>query len=120
MRSRRILFCLVLALLSSPLSAFAQGQQPPQLIDFEDFSGPNIATNVSPPLQVLSAKFSGGEILTGETFLPADLSSVYYTSYFCNGCLPTITIDFNQKVSNFSTLLLNGRTITVTYPTFPI
>lgn len=115
MRSSRILFGLVLALLSSPLSAFAQGQQPTELIDFEDFSGPNIATTVSPPLQVLSATFSGGEILTGETFLPADLTSVYYTSYFCNGCLPTITIDFNQKVSNFSTLLLNGRTITVTY-----
>lgn len=115
MRSSRILFGLVLALLSSPLSAFAQGQQPTELIDFEDFSGPNIATTVSPPLQVLSATFSGGEILTGETFLPADLTSVYYTSYFCDGCLPTITIDFNQKVSNFSTLLLNGRTITVTY-----
>ncbi len=38
-----------------------------------------------------------------------DDSTVYVTTSACDGCLPTITINFNQKVSNFSVLLLNGN-----------
>ena len=55
-------------------------------------------------------------------FRTADESVVYGTasSPFCTGCLPTITIQFPQKVSNFSVFLINGlpqkpRGSTVTY-----
>lgn len=93
----------------------AQQQPPTQTIDFEDFSGPSIFDTADAPLKVLSATFSGGELLTNATFLPADPTSAYGTAFFCDGCSPVITIDFNQKVSNFSTFLMNGQTFTVTY-----
>lgn len=93
----------------------AQNQGSSQTIDFEDFSGPSLFDSIEPPLKALSATFSGGEVLTNTTFLPADQSSVYGTAFFCAGCSPTITIDFNQKVSNFTALLLNGEVFNVTY-----
>lgn len=40
---------------------------------------------------------------------PENVGIDYVTTSACNGCLPTITIDFNQPVSNFSVLLLNGN-----------
>ena len=94
----------------------AQQQQPAvQTIDFEDFSGPSVFDIADPPLKVLSATFSGGELLTNATFLPADPTSAYGTAFFCAGCSPTITIDFSQKVSNFSVFLMNGEVFNVTY-----
>lgn len=94
----------------------AQQTNPPvQTIDFEDFSGPSVFDTADPPLKVLSAKFSGGELLTNATFLPADPTSAYGTAFFCAGCLPTITIDFSQKISNFSVFLMNGEVFNVTY-----
>ena len=93
----------------------AQQQPPVQTIDFEDFSGPSVFDSADPPLKALSATFSGGELLTNATFLPADPTSAYGTAFFCAGCSPTITIDFSQKVSNFSAFLMNGEVFTVTY-----
>lgn len=84
-------------------------------IDFENVAGPSLFDSAEPPLQIQSATFSGGEVLTNATFAPADESSIYGTAAFCNGCLPTITMSFSQRVSNLSFLLMNGNTIVVTY-----
>lgn len=98
----------------------ASGQTPqpspsPTVIDFEQFDGPSVFTSIQPPLQVGSATFSGGQVLSAASFLPADPTKVYGTAVFCAGCSPTITIDFSTPVSNFSMLVLNGQTFTVTY-----
>ncbi len=85
------------------------------LIDFEQFTGPCCFTGIQPPLTVGIATFSGGQILGATSNLPADRSPVYGTAFFCPGCLPTLTINFSQKISNFSTFLLNGQLFTVTY-----
>jgi pimeloyl-ACP methyl ester carboxylesterase len=88
---------------------------PLTLVDFENVSGPSIFSHADPSLTLNTATFTGGQILTNATYLPVDPTSVYGTSYFCVGCLDTITIDFAQKVSNFSLLLMNGLYYTVTY-----
>jgi hypothetical protein len=84
-------------------------------INFEQFSGPSVFTGVQPPLTVGTATFSGGQVLSATTFLPADPTVVYGTSSFCPGCLPTLTIDFSKPVSNFSIFVANGQTFIVSY-----
>ena len=84
-------------------------------IDFEQFGGPSFFTGVQPPLTVGNATFSGGQLLRGTSNLPANQSTIYGTAVFCGGCLPTITIDFAQGVSNFSAFVMNGQTFAVTY-----
>jgi len=101
----------LLAFWSLPAALSAQVQT----IDFEDLAGPSIFASADPPLQKLSATFSGGELLRNATFSPADQSSLYGTASFCNGCQPTITIDFSQKVANLSLFLVNGEFFNVTY-----
>ena len=92
------------------------------LIDFEQFqSEPSKIGSVQPPRKVFaringtvskknadSATISGGSLLSN--FRTADQTVVYGTasSPFCTGCLPRITIQFAQKVSNFSVYLING------------
>ncbi len=102
------------------------------LIDFEQFTtAPTDFTGVQPPLQVFaaingqvstkiadSATISGGQLLNLAP-LPADPSIVYATlggGSLCPGCLRTITIQFANKVSNFSMFLLDsGGPAVVTY-----
>ena len=100
---------LLLALFTLPL--FCQTQT----IDFEQFSGSDRFSAAQPPLTILSATFSGGQILRNATFASADRTTVYGSAYFCAGCSPTITIDFATKVSNFSVFVLNGDPFTVSY-----
>ena len=85
------------------------------LIDFEQFTGSSLFSAIQPPLTVGIATISGGQLLSAATNLPADRSVVYGTAAFCSGCLPSITIAFSQKVSNFSVFVYNGQTFTVTY-----
>jgi hypothetical protein len=85
------------------------------LIDFEQLTGPAVFTGVQSPLTIGVATISGGQILAGTTYLPADSSVLYGTAYFCPGCSPSITITFSAPVSNFSLFLYNGQTFTVTY-----
>jgi len=99
---------------SSVLLSVAQGQQPLELIDFEHFSAAYWPYQASPPLQALSATISGGVVVTSQ-WSPLDGGNVYVTTSACNGCLPTITINFNQPISNFSVLLLNGNYSTATF-----
>ncbi len=114
--------CCFLLLLACSVSAFSQ-TAPPTLIDFEQFTGmPSLFSSIKPPLTVDIATFSGGELLNAATFLPADPSVVYGTAAtsstlgtVCTGCLPSITIDFAEAVSNCGVFLINGNIITVTY-----
>jgi hypothetical protein len=85
-------------------------------VDFEQFTdAPSVFTGITPPVTVAKATFSGGQVLNAATFLPANPSTVYGTAHFCSGCLPVITIDFSEPVSNVNLLLLNGLTTTQTY-----
>jgi hypothetical protein len=90
------------------------------LVDFESVTGaPSLFSMIQPPLTLGIATISGGQALSAATNLPADMSVTYGTSSLdlanCNQCLPAITIDFAQKVMNFSVWVLNGDTVTVTY-----
>ncbi|HEV2233473.1 MAG TPA: hypothetical protein VGV68_08740 [Terriglobia bacterium] len=89
--------------------------QTPTVINFDQFSASSFFQSVQPPLTVGVATFSGGQLLNATSSLPADPTTVYGTAFFCAGCLPTITIDFSQAVSNLSLLVLNGQTFTVVY-----
>jgi hypothetical protein len=106
----------LLLLLSQPLLAQTQ------TVDFEQFTGPSLFGSLQPPVSVGIATFSGGLLLDATVGLVADQTTVYGTAYsgtvpppICTGCLPTITIDFSQAVSNVSLKVLNGQQFLVTY-----
>ncbi len=84
-------------------------------VDFEKFSGPSVFSGVQPPLKSEGATFSGGQILSGATFLPRNSSVVYGTAFFCPGCSPTITVDLSAPVNGVRMLLMNGQTFNVSY-----
>lgn len=84
-------------------------------IDFEEFEGGSLFTSVDPPLTTENATVSGGQILSGATFLPVNRTTAYGTAFFCTGCEPTINIDFAKPVDNLKFLLMNGQVFTVTY-----
>ncbi|MCZ6863360.1 MAG: hypothetical protein O7I42_24390, partial [Alphaproteobacteria bacterium] len=56
-----------------------------------------------------------GQVLDATNFLPVNPTSVYGTAFFCPGCLPTLTIEFAEPVSDLSMFLMNGQTFVVTY-----
>lgn len=103
---RTLLGNFIFVFFCSTLLSFAQAQQPMVVIDFKDFSAAFWPYRASPGLQVLSANFSGGVLISG--LLPDFQNTFYVTASGCDGCLPTITINFNQPVSNFSVLLMNA------------
>ena len=105
---------LVMFLLLLPQPLLAQ-----TTVNFEQYTGPSLWGGVtSAPVTDGIATFSGGALLDAVLGLPADQTTVYGTTGLdnsCTGCLPTITIDFSQPVSNVSLLVLNGQTVTLTY-----
>lgn len=84
--------------------------------DAEGFTGPSVASGtsamtISVPTSIGSVTFENGAILTAESFLPADQTSVYYNSYFLSGSTgSTITVTFPQAINNFFLDLYNGET----------
>jgi hypothetical protein len=80
-------------------------------IDFEDLSGPPVFTSVD-FVTCLNGDvtFTGGQILKAQTFLPADSTVVLGTSYYCDQCEATITIEFGNPVKQYSIDLFNGET----------
>ena len=104
---------LTTALLTLCLNTHASAQT--TQINFEQFSGGPFFTQIEPPLTVGIARFSGGQILSAASGLATNQTKVYGTAVFCSGCLPTITVDFSEPVSNFSVVLYNGQAFTVTY-----
>jgi len=59
--------------------------------------------------------FSGGAVLTNEASLPADTTSLYYTSFFLPGGVEPITITFPTAINNFFLNLYNGETFPDTF-----
>jgi Putative serine esterase (DUF676) len=108
---RLLLFLAVLSLCASSL--FAQMQK--QTLDFEDFAGPSRFDTAHPPVRELSASVSGGEVLRNPSRAPTGKTSVYGTSFACSGCLPEISIHFNQKVSDVRISLRSQHVLAVSY-----
>jgi pimeloyl-ACP methyl ester carboxylesterase len=84
-------------------------------IDFEGFAGPSRFDSVQVPVRLLSATFSGGEVLRGSALARAGKAAVYGTSFVCSGCAPEISILFHQKVSEVKISLWSKHPLGVAY-----
>ena len=68
-----------------------------------------------------SVMISGGTVLSQETFLPANSTTLYGTAFFGptipsgNPYLPTVTLDFAAPITNFFLDVYNGQVFNVTY-----
>jgi PEP-CTERM motif len=88
------------------------------IINFDDqgLTGPSTPSGVAPVSVTAggdTVNFSNGQILTNETFLPADETSVYYNSYFTPGSTgAAMTVTFSAPVVNFFLNLYNGEVYT--------
>ena len=112
MRTRILLLCpAVLSLFATTL--FAQMQT--RTLDFEDFAGPSRFDAAQPPVRELSAFVSGGEVLRNPVLAPTGKTAVYGTSFACSGCLPEISIHFNQEVSAVQISLHSPHVLAVSY-----
>jgi hypothetical protein len=87
------------------------------VIDFDSagLTGPSAAASTSAgtidvPTPIGTVVFSGGAILTNELSLPADTTSVYYTSFFLSAGVNPITITFPTNILNFNLNVYNGET----------
>jgi hypothetical protein len=94
-------------------SLFAQLKT--QTLDFEDFAGPTRFDVARSPVRGLSASVSGGEVLRNPLLAPPGKTAVYGTSFTCSGCLPEISIHFNQKVSGVQISLHSPHVLAVSY-----
>lgn len=112
MRTRILLLCPALLLMVAT-SLFAQLKT--QTLDFEDFAGPSRFDAVQPPVRELSATVSGGEVVRNPLLAPPGKAAVYGTSFTCSGCLPEISIHFNQKVSGVQISLHSPHVLAVSY-----
>lgn len=88
--------------------------------DSQGLTGPSYAyqtsaSTIAVPTSVGAVTFSGGAILTNESFLPANPTSVYYSSYFLTGGLDLVTVTFPTEVTNFSMDVYNGETYAETF-----
>jgi hypothetical protein len=97
--------------------AFATTTAQAYVIDFDSelFTGPSLATStsaatISVPTLIGNVQFSGGAVLNHTSGLPADTTSLYYTSYFLAGATNPITITFPANIHGFSVDLYNGET----------
>jgi PGAP1-like protein len=112
MRTRILLLCpALLSLLATPL--FAQMQM--LTLDFEDFAGPSRFDAAQPPVRELSAFVSGGEVLRNPLLAATGKTALYGTSSACSGCLPEISIHFNQRVSDVQISLHSPHVLAVSY-----
>ena len=86
------------------------------LIDFEDQpAGPSTFAAAGPTQTLtymagpVTATFTGGVILTGETFQTTNDSSVYATAVFGDPSLTNpLVVTFNQAINNFQVQILNA------------
>lgn len=114
------------------LAAAVSGASHATVINFDDqgLFGPGTfaAAGANQDLSIATAagnvSITGGTVLTQETFLPANRSSLYGTAFFASplasnvnnsGYRPTITLTFPTVVSSFYLDVYNGQTFNVTY-----
>jgi hypothetical protein len=112
--------------------ALAAGTAEATVIDFDSqsLSGPGTyaAAGANRDLSIATAAgnvtITGGTVLTQETFLPANSTSLYGTAFFAaplatstssTGYRPTITLNFPTLVNSFYLDVYNGQTFNVTY-----
>jgi hypothetical protein len=117
-RASRLATLTVLASLALMLGVGKGASATTTLIDFETLTGPSLfCPAAQSPLTIGVATFTGGTILDATANLPADQTTVYGTASFCvsPGYSNTLGISFSRPVSNFSVLVLNGETVTVSY-----
>lgn len=88
-----------------------------EIVDFEQFPGGSYFTEVQPPITAGNATFSGGQVLSGASFMPANRTKLYGTADFCLGCSSQIRIDFEAPVSQLRFQIFNGMTTTISYTT---
>src|SRR5580692_7865769 len=110
-KTARIASCAIFA------AAIATSSAQAYVIDFdsEGFTGPSLAGattagTISVPTPIGNVQFSGGAVLNNTTMLPADTTSLYYTSFFLVGASNPITITFPSDIKGFSVNLYNGET----------
>jgi hypothetical protein len=110
-KTARVAACAIVA------AAFATRSAQAYVIDFdsEGFTGPSLANatsaeTISVPTPIGNVQFSGGAVLNHTSMLPADTTSLYYTSYFLVGATNPITITFPENIQGFSVNLYNGQT----------
>ena len=91
-------------------------------INFENLSGPALFSGTQQtlfiPTSIGTVTLTGGEILTGETDLPADQTSVYGSVLFNNlvvGYSNPITLTFPKPINNLFLDLFNGNSDNVLY-----
>lgn len=112
MRIRIFILCPIVLFLFSTL---ALAQLRLQTLDFEDFAGPSRFDVAQPPVRGLSASVSGGEVLRNSLLAPNGKTAIYGTSFACAGCLPAISIHFNQSVSDVQIPLHSPHVLAVFY-----
>jgi pimeloyl-ACP methyl ester carboxylesterase len=88
-----------------------------QRLNFEDFPGPSRFDTVKPPVRLLSATISGGEVLRNASLAPRGVSAVYGSSFACSGCSPEITVHFNPKGSKVQISIRSQHVLAVSYTT---
>jgi hypothetical protein len=92
---------------------FGATQARAEVINFENYTGPDVFGGPPQTLNVSTSIgnviVSGGVILTNETNLPADESSVYGTA-FIGSYSNTITLKFPSNINNFFLNIYNGET----------
>jgi hypothetical protein len=110
-KTAKVAACAILA------AAFATSTAQAYVIDFdsEGFTGPSLASStsaesISVPTPIGNVQFSGGAVLNHTSMLPADTTSLYYTSFFLVGASNPITITFPANIQGFSVNLYNGET----------
>jgi len=112
--------CKRALLLSALAGLFGAVNASADIIDFESFSGPSTfggaeQTLTIPGTSAGTVTITGGTILTAESNLPADETTVYGTASFGTGLSQTITLTFANPISNFFVDVYNGQVQTDTF-----
>jgi PGAP1-like protein len=108
-RVHQLLCAALLMSFASPLAAQVRK------IDFEDFSGPSRFDAAQPPVHVLSATLTGGEVLRNSPFAIEGQTTTYATSHECAGCSPVVSIEFHQPVSSVQVLYTARQSFTASF-----
>lgn len=114
MSKLRILFASLVS-----LTLVGVGSARADIINFESFSGPSTFGGPPQTLTITGTSagtvtITGGTVLTAETNLPADETTVYGTTSCC-GYSQTITLTFANPITNFFMDLYNGQIHSDTY-----
>lgn len=112
MSKLRIPFTSVAVLFTLALAG--AGSARADIINFESFSGPSLFGGPAQTLTITGTSagtvtITGGTVLTAETNLPADETTLYGTC-FCGPYSQTITLTFQNPITNFFLDLYNGQT----------